>query len=92
MFDHTGPEKIASDKHSSILGSLISYEENKVLILQPLGSYSQNFIFFITYKWAQLAREFLYTRLEMLPNDCLLGPFVSYRENEMLQIRSQGLF
>jgi hypothetical protein len=34
-----------------------------------LGPYSQYFIFFITYEWAQQARALHYTRLKRLPSD-----------------------
>jgi hypothetical protein len=44
---------ISCDKHTSLLGAFVSYEENEVLWKLPLGQYSQNFIFFLTYKWAQ---------------------------------------
>jgi hypothetical protein len=39
---------IYCDKHISLLGAFISYEENEVLWKQPMGQYSQHFIFFLT--------------------------------------------
>jgi hypothetical protein len=42
-------ERIANDKHSSLLGLFVSYEENEALWIRPLGAYSQNFILFVTY-------------------------------------------
>ncbi len=42
---------------------------------------------FVTYKWAQLVRVLHYTRLGRLAMDkdsSLLGPFLSYEENEGL--------
>ncbi len=51
------------------------------------GAYSQHFIFFITCHWTKLARVLHYTRLERLAWDkhsSLLGPLVSYEENEAL--------
>jgi hypothetical protein len=48
------------------LGPIISCEENLALIIQFLGAYSQHFIFFATYEWAQLARLLPNTRLERL--------------------------
>ncbi len=51
------------------------------------GSYSQHFIFFVTYEWDQYSRLFQYTNLERLANDkstSLLGPLVNYEENEVL--------
>ncbi len=46
----------------------------------------QHFIFFIIYKWAQKAGVLHYTSLERLARvkySSLLGPFVSYEENEL---------
>jgi hypothetical protein len=51
------------------------------------GLYSQHFIFFVTYKWAQLASVLNNFRMEWLATDKrpnLLNPFVSYEENEEL--------
>ncbi len=50
---------------------------------------SQHFIFFITYKWAQQARELHYNRVKDLPVDkhsCLFRAFISYEQNEVLWI------
>jgi hypothetical protein len=44
---------------SSLLGQFISPIETDALQIQSLESYLQHFIFFITYKWAQLV-EYLY--------------------------------
>jgi hypothetical protein len=38
------------EKHSSLLGPFISYEENEVLWKQAQGLYLQHIIFFMTYK------------------------------------------
>jgi hypothetical protein len=46
-------ERLASDKQSNLLGQSVSYKENEVLWIQPLGLYSQLFIFFVTYKLDQ---------------------------------------
>jgi len=49
--------------------------------------YSQNFIFFATYEWAQWASVLHYTRLIMLAGDkysSLLGPIICYEENDLL--------
>jgi hypothetical protein len=51
-------ERLSNDEHSSLLVAFISYEENDVLWIQPLGLYSRHFIFFLTYEWAQYARVF----------------------------------
>jgi hypothetical protein len=56
-------------------------------IIYSTGPYSENFIFFVTYDWAQQALVLHYTGLERLARDKhfkLLGPFVSYEENEVL--------
>ncbi len=45
--------KLGVMQQSSLLGWFISYIENKVSWIQPLGPYSQHFIFFVTYKQAQ---------------------------------------
>ncbi len=52
---------------------------------KALGPYSQHFIFFPTFKWAQKARVLHNTKLQFLSRDkhsSLLGPFVSDEENE----------
>jgi hypothetical protein len=53
--------------------------------------YSQHFIFFVNYKWVSYklkqACVLLYTRLKRLASDkdgSLLGPLVSYKENEVV--------
>jgi len=35
VFDYNREEKLASDKHSSLLGLYISYEEKKILWIWP---------------------------------------------------------
>ncbi len=52
---YTNPELFTREKQSSLFGLLISYEENKVLWIQSWEPYSQQFIFFVTYEWAQQA-------------------------------------
>ncbi len=72
---------------------LSNYEENVVLWIWSRGPNSQDFIFFITYKLAQLARLFHNTKLERLASAehyNLLDQFVSYEENVLLWIRTQG--
>ncbi len=39
-------------QHPSMLGPFVSYVENDALGIWLLGPYSQQFIFFVTYKWA----------------------------------------
>jgi hypothetical protein len=81
---HTRLERLACDKNSSLLGKFMSYKENEVLWMWILETYSQHFIFFVAYKWAQQARVYNYTRLERLSSDknsSLLGQFMSYEQN-----------
>ncbi len=47
VLHHTRLERLASEKHSSLLCPLLSYEENKKLKIQSQGRYSQHFIFFL---------------------------------------------
>jgi hypothetical protein len=52
-----------------------------------LVPYSQHSNFFITHKWAQKARVLHYTRLIRLGREkyySLLGPFVSYKGDEVV--------
>ncbi len=44
-----GWKDLQRDKHSSLLGQLVSYEENKVLWIESQGLYLQHRIFFLTY-------------------------------------------
>jgi hypothetical protein len=53
MLYYTRLERPAKNKHSSLLGPLVSYEGKKVLWVQSLELYSRHFIFFRTYKKAQ---------------------------------------
>ncbi len=60
---------------------------NKKRSVMNMRMYS-HFIYFVTYEWAQF-RLFHYTNLERLACDThssLLGPFMIYKENEMLCI------
>jgi hypothetical protein len=84
MLDYTWLEKLARDKHYSFLGLFISCNENGILCIWDLGTYSQHFIFFVTYDWAQQARMLDYTWLEKLARDehsSFLGPFISFEES-----------
>jgi hypothetical protein len=81
VLHYTQLDRLASNKHSSSLDPFESYNENKVLLIQSLGSYSQHFISFITYALDPLARMIKYTRLEMVVRDnltSLLDQFFSY--------------
>jgi hypothetical protein len=56
-----------------------------------LGPYSQHFIFFVTYEWAEQARVLYCTKLEGLARDkhsSKLGPFVGYEA--LLTLRGRG--
>jgi hypothetical protein len=81
--------KLESDKCSNLLGLFISYEGNEVLWIQPLGPYSQHYIFFITYEsahWPKLLDNIKLERLASDKHSNLLGLFISYKENEVLLI------
>ncbi len=56
VLDYTRLERLACDKNSSLLGKLISYEQNYVLWIWHLETYSQQFIIFVAYEWTQQAR------------------------------------
>ncbi len=47
LLDCAGSERLASEKHSSLLFSLVNFVK-KVLLLRPKGSYSQPFILLVT--------------------------------------------
>jgi hypothetical protein len=42
--------KLKDLEHFSLLGRILSYKENGVLRIRYMGSYSQHFIFFVTYE------------------------------------------
>jgi hypothetical protein len=46
-------ENACQGQYSSLLGPFVSNEGKKVSWAQPLGQYSQHFIFFVTYKLVQ---------------------------------------
>jgi hypothetical protein len=91
-------KRLALDKYFCLLCPFKSYKENKVLSiwLQEKGKkektqvqYSQCFIFFVTYEWAQYPRVLHYTGLKRLTlglHFSLLCPFKSYKENKVLLI------
>jgi hypothetical protein len=91
VLHYTKLERLARDKHSGLLGQPVSYEENEVLWIWPRNLYSQHFISFVTYEWAQY-KLLHYIKLERLAGDKLfelLGKLVSWKENEMLWIWPQ---
>ncbi len=51
------------------------------------GLYSEQLIFFVTYKWAQSARVFVPDKLfqsNVVQHSTLMGPFVNYEEKDVL--------
>ncbi len=79
-------KRIPGDKHFSLFGPIMSYEENEVLQIRDLESYSQHFIFFVTYKWAKKLECYITLGWKGVPGDkhfSLLGPVMSYKENEV---------
>jgi hypothetical protein len=59
VFVHSKPFQPSVTKHYSFIGTSTSYRENEVLYIHPQKSYSQHFIFFVSYEWAQKARVFV---------------------------------
>ncbi len=62
MLGYSKLDMVGRDKHSSLLGPFVSYEENKVLWPWLPAQLSQHFIFFENYEWAQYARELGYAK------------------------------
>ncbi len=82
-------------KTPELLGLFVSYKENEVLWKQPFLLYSQCFIFFVTYKWTLEAVGFVPGKPfqhNQMWNLSLLGPFICYEDNEVLQIQHKGLY
>ncbi len=50
---YTMVEKLANDKHSSLLVQFVGYEENEVLWIRLQGPYSQHFFYFLMYELDQ---------------------------------------
>jgi hypothetical protein len=51
------------------------------------GAYSQHFIFFATFKWAEEARVFVTGKPfqpDVMKHSSFLGPLISYEENKVL--------
>ncbi len=74
---HPRFERFVRDKHTVVLGALVSYEENECEY-GSLGLYlqeSQHFIFLITYEWAQQERDTSYITLHFkdLPETSILS-------------------
>jgi hypothetical protein len=61
----------------------VNDEHSSLLLMEP---YSKHFISFVYYEWSQKARVLQYNRLQSLASNQqsgLLGPFVSYREDNV---------
>ncbi len=60
-----------------------------------LGPYAQPFIFYVTYEWGQQARMFdpgKPFQPSVIRHSSILYQFVSWKENEVLGIRSLGSY
>jgi hypothetical protein len=60
-----------------------------------LGPYEEHFIFYVTYEWPQQARMLdpgKPFQPSVMKHSCILCPFVSSKENEVLGIRSLGSY
>ncbi len=60
--------------------------------MQPMELFSQNFIFFVTYKWEII---FVFSKPFqpcVMKHSSLSGPFVSYEENDLLWMQPLELF
>ncbi len=55
VWNYTGFEKLAKDKHSSLLGPFIFYEENEVFWKLLMEPFLQKYIFFETYEMGQIS-------------------------------------
>ncbi len=86
MLHNTWLVRLVIDEHPSLLGLLIIYEKMKCCEYDTWG-HIQNTLF--PYEWAQYAKVLHCTLPEWLVFDkhsSLLGPFLSYEENEVLCI------
>ncbi len=75
------------NKCPSTSGQAQCYKNFFGVKLLLLGPYSQHFIFFVTYGWAQQARVFVpdeHFQLSVLQHSSLAFPSISYEENESL--------
>jgi hypothetical protein len=64
VLDHNRLDMRVWDKHSSLFDSFVSYKENEVMWMRPQGTYSQHFIFFVTYELAQETKVLDYIWLD----------------------------
>ncbi len=75
-----------------LLGPFLSSEEYEGLWIWSLRPHSQHFIFFTIYIWSQYIRVFLPSKpfqRGVVKHSSLLGPFISWKENEMFWIPAQ---
>ncbi len=89
------PFHITVIQHSNLLSLVVCNVENEVLWIQLQGLYSQHFILFVTYKWAQKAWAFVLGKpfqITVMQCSNLLSLLVGYKENEVLWIQLQGLY
>ncbi len=86
-------ERFAKAKHSSLFGSFVSLEENKVLWIQPApGAVFTTLHFLCNLQKGPVSYSVLYTRLERLGKDkhsSLMGPFITYDEKGCMVNTSQ---
>jgi hypothetical protein len=77
--------RLLREKHSSLFALFVSNEEN--VVITPPGTIFTTLHFLPTYYWTPKNRMLYYTKLERLAREnhsYLLGPFVIYKENEVL--------
>ncbi len=89
VLHYTRMESLARDKHSSLLGPLLSYEGNEVLWIRSQKLYWYCTLIHSFYEWAKYAGVLHYTRMESLARDkhsSLSGPLLSYEGNEVLWV------
>ncbi len=82
VLQQAGMERLAKNKHSSLLVPFVSFKEYEVFEF-----------FFAAYRWAQKVRVLHRTSMERLARNkhsSLLTPFVNYKEYEMLWICHQS--
>jgi hypothetical protein len=83
VLHYTKLQRLARNKHTSLLGPIVSYKENELLWGGSLGLYCSYVM--------KVPKKIMlhYTKLESLARNkhtSLLGLFVSYRENEVLWV------
>ncbi len=96
MFHPQYPLQPIVTKHFNLLGPFVRYKVNDILQIRTLGLYSQYFIFFIAWEWAQQAKVLHFTSLlersASHKRSNFLDPFISYEENEVLLFTTLHVF